>query len=128
MTTAVSGLIKIGQTRYANFEERMRILEKNGYYNVSGLKKFFAIELEDYNEKENLLKEIFNKHRVGDSELFALDCDLVRQLLLSFEGKVIYPKDINKKKNLKKFQKLENKEQSLVFIKKGLRTEKKSFL
>ena len=98
MTTAVSGLIKIGQTGNANFQERMRFLEANGYYNVSGLKRFFAIELEDYNDKENLLKEIFNKHRVGDSELFALDYDLVRQLLLSFEGKVIYPKDVNKEK------------------------------
>ena len=48
MTTAVSGLIKIGQTGTANFQERMRFLETNGYYNVSGLKRFFAIELEDY--------------------------------------------------------------------------------
>jgi len=65
MTTAVSGLIKIGQTGNANFQERMRFLEANGYYNVSGLKRFFAIELEDYNDKENLLKEIFNKHLSG---------------------------------------------------------------
>jgi len=43
MTTAVSGLIKIGQTGNANFQERMRFLEANGYYNVSGLKRFFAI-------------------------------------------------------------------------------------
>ena len=98
MTTAVSGLIKIGQTSISNYQERMRYLESNGYYNVSGLKRFFAIELEDYNDKEILLKEIFSKHCVGDSELFALDYDLVRQLLLSFEGKVIYPEDINKEK------------------------------
>jgi len=65
MTTAVSGLIKIGQTDANNYQERMRNLEANGYYNVSGLKRFFAIELEDYNDKENLLKEIFNKHRSG---------------------------------------------------------------
>ena len=58
MTTAVSGLIKIGQTGSANFQERMRFLEANGYYNVSGLKRFFAIELKDYVDKENLLKEI----------------------------------------------------------------------
>ena len=98
MTTAVSGLIKIGQTGTSNFQERMRFLEANGYYNVSGLKRFFAIELDDYTDKESLLIEIFNKHRVGDSELFALDYDLVRQLLLSFDGVVIYPKDINKEK------------------------------
>ena len=31
MTTAVSGLIKIGQTQLENFKERMRFLESNGY-------------------------------------------------------------------------------------------------
>jgi len=52
MTTAVSGLIKIGQTGNNNYQERMRNLEANGYYNVVGLRRFFAIELEDYEDKE----------------------------------------------------------------------------
>jgi len=121
MTTAVSGLIKIGQTGTTNFQERMRFLEANGYYNVSDLKRFFAIELEDYNEKENLLKEIFNKHRVGDSELFALDYDLVRQLLLSFEGKVIYPKDINKEKEFNEVSKARKQGTLFSFYKKGIK-------
>ena len=34
MTTSVSGLIKIGKTWLNNYEERMRFLESNGYYNV----------------------------------------------------------------------------------------------
>ncbi len=42
MTTVVDGLIKIGQTGSQNYQERMRNLESNGYYNVSGLKRFFA--------------------------------------------------------------------------------------
>ncbi len=121
MTTAVSGLIKIGQTGPTNFQERMRFLEANGYYNVSGLKRFFAIELEDYNDKENLLKEIFNKHRVGDSELFALDYDLVRQLLLSFEGKVIYPKDVNKEKEFDEVSKAREQGVQFSFYKKGIK-------
>jgi len=121
MTTAVSGLIKIGQTGNANFQERMRFLEANGYYNVSGLRRFFAIELEDYNDKENLLKEIFNKHRVGDSELFALDYDIVRQLLLSFEGKVIYPKDVNKEKEFDKVSKAREQGVRFSFYKKGIK-------
>jgi hypothetical protein len=120
MTTAVSGLIKIGQTNTANYQERMRNLESNGYYNVSGLKRFFAIELEDYTEKENLLKEIFNKHQVGNSELFALDFDLVRQLLLSFEGKVIYPKDINKEKEFDEVAKAREQGALFSFYRKGL--------
>jgi len=45
MTTAVSGLIKIGQTGTASFQERMRFLEANGYYNVSGLKRFLRLNL-----------------------------------------------------------------------------------
>jgi hypothetical protein len=120
MTTAVSGLIKIGQTGTNNYQERMRFLEANGYYNVSGLKRFFAIELDDYADKENLLKEIFNKHRVGDSELFALDYDLVRQLLLSFEGKVIYPKDIDKEKEFDEVSKAREQGVRFSFYKKGI--------
>ncbi len=125
MTTAVSGLIKIGKTGVNNFQERMRFLEANGYYNISGLKRFFAIELKDYDNKENLLKEIFNKHRVGDSELFALDYDLVRQLLLSFDGKVIYPKDINKEKEFDKVSKSREQGARFSFYKKGIKNGEK---
>lgn len=121
MTTAVSGLIKIGQTGTVNYQERMRNLEANGYYNVSGLKRFFAIELNDYNDKENLLKEIFSKHQVGNSELFALDYDLVRQLLLSFDGKVIYPKDINKEKEFDEVSKAREQGVRFSFYKKGIK-------
>ena len=54
MTTAVSGLIKIGKTQTKQYSERMRFLEANGYYNVVGLKRLFAIEVADYSEKETL--------------------------------------------------------------------------
>ena len=109
----------------ANFQERMRFLEANGYYNVSGLKRFFAIELKDYVDKENLLKEIFNKHRVGDSELFALDYDLVQQLLLSFDGKVIYPKNVNKEKEFDKVSKAREQGAKFSFYKKGIKDGEK---
>lgn len=98
MTTAVSGLVKIGRTGKTNYPERMRFLEANGYYNMAGLKRFFAIGLEDFDDKESLLHEIFSKHQVGNSELFALEQDLVRQLLLSFDGNVIYPDKVDKEK------------------------------
>ncbi len=101
MTTAVDGLLKIGKTETKNFKERMRYLEKNGYYNVSGLKCCFAIELDSYAEKEKLLHEIFSKHQLADSELFALEADLVQQLLLCFDGKVVFPQKINKEKEFK---------------------------
>lgn len=96
MTTVVPGLIKIGKTGSENFESRMYLLERNGYSNVAGLKRKFAIEVDDYDEKEKLLDEIFSKSKVPNTELFALDIDLVIQLLSSFEGKQIYPKEKTK--------------------------------
>lgn len=121
MTTAVSGLIKVGKTRTNNFQERMRFLESNGYYNVVGLKRFFAIELNDYDDKETLLHEIFDKHRVGESELFALDQELVRQLLLSFEGKVIYPENINQEKEFDEVSKIRKQGKLFSFYERGLK-------
>lgn len=96
MTTIVPGLIKIGKTGVDNFEQRMYNLENNGYRNIVGLKRRFAIEVEDYHEKETLLQDIFSKSNVPNTELFALDIELVVQLLSSFEGKQIYPKDVSK--------------------------------
>lgn len=91
MITVVPGFTKIGKTAIDNFESRMYHLERNGYSNVVGLKRRFAIEVEDYSEKEVLLNDIFAKSKVPNTELFALDLDLVIQLLSSFEGKQIFP-------------------------------------
>lgn len=102
MTTVVPGLIKIGKTTRENFESRMYNLERNGYSNVVGLKRHFAIEVDDYDEKESLLDEIFSKSRVPNTELFALDIDLVVQLLSSLDGKQIFPQDESKKDVFKK--------------------------
>ena len=96
MTTVVPGLIKLGKTGSDNFDSRMYHLERNGYSNVAGLQRKFAIEVDDYDEKEKLLDDIFSKSRVPNTELFALDIDLVIKLLSSFEGKKIYPKDKTK--------------------------------
>ncbi|WP_127148672.1 DUF4357 domain-containing protein [Veillonella sp. VA139] len=96
MTTVVDGLVKIGKTGIDNFESRMNTLENNGYRNVVGLKRKFAIEVDDYDEKELLLDDIFSKSRLHNTELFALDIDLVIQLLSSFDGKQVYPTDQGK--------------------------------
>lgn len=96
MTTVVPGLLKIGKTGIDNYEARMYILERNGYSNVTGLNRRFAIEVEDYDEKEKLIDEIFRKSKVPNTELYALDEDLVINLLSSFEGTIIYPKDKTK--------------------------------
>lgn len=98
MTTIVPGLVKLGKTGKDNFEQRMYNLERNGYVNVAGLKRRFAIEVDDYDEKEVLIHELFSKSNVPNTELFAIDIELVVQLLSSFEGKQIYPKDISKER------------------------------
>lgn len=91
MTTVVPGLIKIGKTKTENFKQRMYNLEHDGYRNVTALQRTFAIEVEDYDEKEKMLHRIFAKSQVSDTELFALDVNLAIQLLSSFDGKIIYP-------------------------------------
>ncbi len=96
MTTIVPGLVKIGKTGSENFEQRMYNLERNGYANVVGLKREFAIEVEDYDEKEILIHELFSKSNVPNTELFATDVNLVVQLLSSLEGKQVYPKEVSK--------------------------------
>ena len=121
MTTTVSGLIKIGKAGTKNYKERMRFLEANGYHNVTGLKRFFAIELEDYDDKENLLHEIFSKHQVGDSELFALDCELAKQLLLAFDGKVVYPENVDKEREFDEIVQLRKQSALFSFYQKGLK-------
>lgn len=88
-STAVDGLIKIGRT--TDFQSRMKHLEDNGYRNVAGLKRQFAIELENYEDIEQLLDDLFAKSRVGNTELFSLDLNKIIQLLSSFSGKQIYP-------------------------------------
>ena len=91
MTTAVDGLIKIGKTD--RFASRMNELERDGHRNVTALKRRFAIKVSDYDEKETLLQKIFEKSRVANSELFAVqDINLVIELLKAFQGQIIYDK------------------------------------
>ena len=97
MTTVVSGLIKIGKTGNEQFENRMRFLESNGYANITGLKRVFAIEVDEYDDKEKLIHDIFSKSRISNTELFALDIETAKSLLASLDGKQIYPRDKTKK-------------------------------
>ncbi len=91
MSCVVDGLIKIGKCTAGSFEQQMQNLEKNGYRNVTGLKREFAISVEDFEDKSAMLGAIFEKSRVGDTDLFALDLDVAMQLLASFDGNVVYP-------------------------------------
>ena len=99
MSTIVPGLVKIAKTGKDNFEQRMYNLEHNGYVQVVGLKRRFAIEVDDYDEKEMLIHELFSKSNVPNTELFAVDIELVVQLLSSLEGTQVFPKSISKEES-----------------------------
>ena len=122
MTTVVPGIVKIGKAQAGQYKERMRYLEKHGYGNVTGLKQYFAIELEDYDEKERLLHEIFNKHQVGDSELFALEKELAKQLFLALDGTVVYPKNIDKEREFDEVTEKRKQGPLFNFYTKGLKS------
>ena len=119
MTTVAPGLLKIGKTGSDNYEARMYILERNGYSNVTGLTRRFAIEVEDYDEKEKLIDEIFIKSKVSNTELYALDEDLVVSLLSSFEGTIIYPKEKTKEEIFDDSSKELESKSDLKFIPNG---------
>lgn len=95
MTSSIDGVIKIGKTRKDQYEERMRKLEIDGYRTLA-MHKYFASYVSDFDEKEILIHKIFDKSQLGSSELFALDKDLVKELIINFEGEQIYPKIDNK--------------------------------
>lgn len=112
MSTLVDGLIKIGKTD--NFENRMRLLENNGYRNITGLKREFAIEVENYDEKEKLLHSIFSKSRLGDTEFFSVDIDLAKQLLSAFDGKIIFPQETRQEIFSNATDAVEEKEEAML--------------
>lgn len=120
MTTVVPGLVKIGKTGSENFRDRMYNLERHGYSNVAGLKRRFAIEVDDYDEKEKLLAEIFSKSRVPNTELFALDIDVVIQLLSSLDGIQIYPEHQTKNEVFDQASKERKLKSDIGFLPDGL--------
>lgn len=119
MTTVVSGLVKIGKTGNEQFENRMRFLESNGYANITGLKREFAIEVDGYDEKEKLIHDIFSKSRIIGTELFALDIEVAKSLLSSLDGKQIYPKDKSKKEVFKESTKERELQSERGFVPDG---------
>lgn len=93
METAVPGLVKIGKTGEDNFERRMYELERNGYANVTGLQRRYAIAVDDFDEKEQLLHDVFGKSRLEGTEFFAVDVEMVAALMASLAGEQVYPGD-----------------------------------
>ena len=93
--SCTQGLLKIGCTATKQFQTRMKFLESNGYQNFNGLQREFAVEVDDFQQKEHLIHRLFDKSQVKVNgkgiEMFAVDLTLVEDLMRSFGGKQIYP-------------------------------------
>ena len=100
-STVIPGLIKIGKTESDRYEKRMKELEDNGYKNCTGLKRQFAIEVDDYDQVEKDVHDTFRVHQVGNTELFAVNIDKVIKTLSHFSGKIVYPIDETKEEIVK---------------------------
>ena len=95
MTTAVDGIIKIGRSK--DWTARcQKDLESNGYKNMNGLKTYFVAEVDDQEEIESIMHDIFAECRVADTEMFAVDKDRAKRVL-SKMGTQIYPDDLTDK-------------------------------
>lgn len=80
----------------------MRFLESNGYRNCIGLKRQFAIEVDDYGQAEKDIDEIFKAHEVGNTERFACNIERVIKALSRFNGRIIFPANETKKEIVEK--------------------------
>lgn len=122
MTTVMPDIIKIGRTEEKQYKERMRKLESDGYSQMNGLKRYFAIRVPNYKQKEGLLQEVFSQQRIGKTELFCLDPELVMSLLTEFGGKIIYPEmqDKDNKKEMASLAKTSEQNRLFSFKKKGI--------
>ena len=94
MTTAVDGIIKIGRSK--DWTARCQYdLETNGYKNMNGLKTYFVVQVDDQEEIESIMHDIFNESRVADTEMFAVDKERAKRVL-SKMGIQVFPKIENK--------------------------------
>jgi hypothetical protein len=117
----MQNLIKIGITKEKQYNERMRFLESNGYRQINGLHKLFAIKVSDYKAKERLLQDVFSQQRIGDTELFCLNPELVKRLLMAFEGQVVFPEVQDKEKEFAELDKTNEQNKLFNFSKKGIK-------
>lgn len=121
MTTVMPDIIKIGRTEEKQYKERMRNLEENGHRQLNGLKRCFAIKVSNYKNIEKLLQDTFYQQRIGKTEYFCLDPELVMRLLTAFNGKIIYPADNDTKKEFKALTETNEKNNLFKFSKKGIK-------
>lgn len=89
---------KVGKTMH--YESRMRALSSRGYGGANGLRKKYAIHVDDVDAAEAALLAVLSPYRIVDesytrrpqaSELFDLDPDIIEGLMGCFAGRQVYP-------------------------------------
>ena len=119
MTTAVDGIIKIGNSKDWN-KRCQYTLEGNGYRNMNSLKTYFVAECEDYLEIESIMHDIFRESQVSNTELFAVDKDRAKRVLAKM-GTQIFPDisniTINNTNNSNKYNNIRSLETNLLNFK-----------
>lgn len=89
MSTIVPGLVKIGMTN--DFEKEMAMLERNGYCNIVALKREYAVETDDCENKKDMIDQLLRNKRIADTDLYAVDADLIVYFFSSLRGTQVYP-------------------------------------
>lgn len=117
MTSVVDGIIKIGRSE--NWKNRCAGLEENGYKNMNGLKTYFVIKVDNMEDVENTMHNIFKENCVINSkgiatELFACDKDRAKNAL-SKMGEQVYPEENNNTVKTKTKIKTKNETDTTIY-------------
>jgi len=88
------GILKVGKADDEKLlHGRFTAHSRNGYRGQQ-FEPFFAVETPKYKEFEQVMKVIFSKHRIMDSELYVIDKENLKQLFELLATKIIYPKPL----------------------------------
>lgn len=83
---SMPGLIKIGRTK--NIKQRLQSLDTTGI--PTPFKLYYAIEIEDYQEKEALIHQAYAKDRIRENrEFFRIEPENATALLKALGGKEV---------------------------------------
>ena len=96
MPTKLPGVVYIGHVKNEHYKTYM---DDGRLYDDLGLgihQQAFAIEVTQCEKKKQMLYDLFAGCRIPESSLFVLEIDIIIQMLLSFDGKVLYPATDNR--------------------------------
>lgn len=116
-------ILKVGISETAShWEERAKAHQRDGYRGML-FEPYFAVETPKYREIEQLMKQLFSKSRLTDTELYVIEKEVLRKLFELFAHKVIFSKDSIKPIVLEEDVKLNKKapriKRSMLGIKYG---------